>query len=212
MPIDITGGKISFSRTVKVADYEPKAAAAELTFNVPEGEAFTHTEIDTLFDQARSTVYRALGIAPAAAPKAVDPVMGETKRVGRPPKAAAATAAAGSPATSAATVSEVDAIGSGPTQGSTAAAQSGAATGVTTATASPAMGAGEPMADFENPPAAEITDKLLLEHVTKKNQALKAPPKIHALVAEFAGPPPKTYKDVPQALRQQFLDRLQALA
>ena len=68
------------------------------------------------------------------------------------------------------------------------------------------------MADFENPPAAEIADKLLLEHVTKKNQALKAPPKIHALVAEFAGPPPKTYKDVPQALRQQFLDRLQALA
>ena len=67
------------------------------------------------------------------------------------------------------------------------------------------------MDDFESPPPAEITDKLLLDHVTKKNQALKQPPKIHALVAEFAGPAPKTYKDVPQALRQTFLDRLQAL-
>lgn len=218
MPIDITSGKVSFGRKVQVAQFEPKEAAAEFFFNVPEGKTIDPAEADALFDRTKGHVYRVLGIAGApdqAAAQVAAPAATEAaKKAGRPSKAAAATAAPASPATSAATVSEVDAIG-GPTPGSTGAAQSastGAVAASTQTAAAPPVTATDVMADFENPPPAEITDKLLLEHVTKKNQALKDPPKIHALVAEFAGPPPKTYAHVPQALRQKFLDRLQALA
>lgn len=70
------------------------------------------------------------------------------------------------------------------------------------------------MEDWSSEPVTEYTDKDMNDHVTKKNATLKDPVKIRALIGSYNPDPKKpfTLREIPQAQRQVFLDKLEALA
>jgi hypothetical protein len=70
------------------------------------------------------------------------------------------------------------------------------------------------MEEWASEAVTEVTDKDLNDAVHKKNSVLKDPPKIKALIAIFNPDPKKpfTLREIPQAQRQPFLQKLEALA
>lgn len=70
------------------------------------------------------------------------------------------------------------------------------------------------MEDWSSEPVTEYTDKDMNDHVTKKNATLKNPVAIRALIGSYNPDPKKpfTLREIPQAQRQVFLDKLEALA
>ena len=63
-------------------------------------------------------------------------------------------------------------------------------------------------ADASEPP---IDDAKLVEHIMHVQARIANGPAIRALIAEFAGAPPKRAPDVPQDRRKEFLVRLEKL-
>lgn len=70
------------------------------------------------------------------------------------------------------------------------------------------------MEEWGSEPVTEVTDKDLNDAVQKKNAVLKDPPKIKGLIGAFNTDPKKpfTLREIPQAQRHTFLQRLDALA
>lgn len=207
MAPQITGGKVNFSRTVKVSDYEPKKAEVELTFSVEAGEALNQDFLTRTAWQAQAQVHDMLELkAPVIKLRAqIDPanlaLVDDGKKTVVRKKATE---------TSRGLKAQGPNIGTGeeridPDQASAdLAAEAYRDTSVTLPT--------ETDVNWDAPPVLEITDKELTDHISHKNQQLRAPAKIHALIAKFAGKAPKTHRDIPQDVRHIFLYELQDLA
>jgi hypothetical protein len=62
-------------------------------------------------------------------------------------------------------------------------------------------------------PAAEpVTDAELGSATVARNKAIQKPDAIRALIAEFAGAPPKQARDIPQDKRHAYLEKLKTLS
>lgn len=185
----ITGGRVVFSRSVQPAQYESKKAEVEIIFAVPEG-----AEVGDFLDKAAAMAQR----------KALEMVGLKTG-----PKAAAATADT-PPATPAA--------GSKAALEAAQAEKLGGDKPAKPKVAMPNISSGEE----RKPPAEEewgaseattaepITDATMKDACSKRNQVLKAPKAIKALIATFVEFP-KGCADIPQEKRQEFLTKLEAL-
>lgn len=63
--MQITGGKVSFTRSVKPADYEKKEATVELSFNVSEGEGDAEAMLDHVAALAQGKALELVGLKKA---------------------------------------------------------------------------------------------------------------------------------------------------
>lgn len=209
----ITNGTVKYTLPASYTD-DRHGVEITLAFNYEDGDTATLERAGTL---ARSTAINLrLGkpIAPAPLEQSVAEAVPPTKR--QSPKAAdiVIPASANPPVGASApqTVTELAPAASASTVNGTAVApptQSVApAAGVETAAASVAT--------------VEITDMNLMEACGRENARLLAKAKaagqefepgvaIKAVIAELVGPPPSGAKDIPQAQRALFLQRLAAL-
>jgi hypothetical protein len=200
----ITGGKYSYTRVVKDDDYGIKREfSAELTFNVGEddpvgdiGVEIAQRVVDITHEKLR--IKSATASVPAAASEIVK--TGSPSPVGPSPAAAVP-------------VNDKEKL---------------AAEAVARATPAPTKPKRAPKAEAAPVPVVEddlselfgetaaparvITDKDLMEAVTKKNATLKDPPKIVALRIKYVGQLPKQMRDIPQEKREEFLKELDALS
>jgi hypothetical protein len=62
------------------------------------------------------------------------------------------------------------------------------------------------------PPAEPVTDAELGSATVARNKAIQKPDAIRALIAEFAGAPPKQARDIPQDKRHAYLEKLKTLS
>lgn len=197
MGSQITGGKISFGRTIKTGDYENKRADAEFHFSVDEGESY-HAIASEAADAAQAHVYKVLGIAhtPAgmrtktdltaeAVEAATKPAPVEPAKAGRrkaPPAVQPADAAK---------VEEPAKVEEAKSEEPTKPADPAAVTDELF-TAAP----------------AKITDKDLTDAVTRKNEQIKNAVAIRGLIGKYGVQRLAELKD---EVRQAFLDELAKL-
>lgn len=190
----ISGGEVTYGRTVKTGDYENKRVDVKLTFGVDEGE-----DVEAILTKVSITAVRKahemLGIpAPAAATAAVAPKSAAT--TAKATEAAAAVTAvektqkpAKAPKPAAETVEE-------PAQISTGAER-----------VDPAQVADE----LDEPAAEKITDAQLADAAKTKNASLKDPVRIKALRDKYAGKTPSILSEIPQEKRAEFLAELKKM-
>ena len=188
----ISGGEVTYGRTVKTGDYENKRVDVKLTFGVDDGE-----DVETILTKVSITAVRKahemLGISvPAAATAAVAPKSAAT--TAKATEAAAAVTAvektqkpAKAPKPAAETVEE-------PAQISTGAER-----------VDPAQ-----VAD-ELDEVAPITDAQLADAAKTKNASLKDPVRIKALRDKYAGKTPSILSEIPQEKRAEFLAELKKM-
>lgn len=188
----ISGGEVTYGRTVKTGDYENKRVDVKLTFGVDEGE-----DVEAILTKVSITAVRKahemLGIpAPAAATAAVAPKSAAT--TAKATEAAAAVTAvektqkpAQAPKPAAEAVEE-------PAQISTGAER-----------VDPAQ-----VAD-ELDEVAPITDAQLADAAKTKNASLKDPVRIKALRDKYAGKTPSILSEIPQEKRAEFLAELKKM-
>lgn len=209
----ITGGKVSFSRTVKVADFEPKNATVELSFGIEEDGQEPQKSIDAVAGMALETAMRMLGFksekalaaakseATAVMSGAAGPVPGR-RGPGRPPKLAQSPYAP--PA-------KTNGNGNGADAVARALEVEEPADAEPTTTDAPTEGAdAAAVADWEKPPA--ITDVELTSALTRKMGELKDGPRIRAVVQKFTRDGSISAATIPQDKRADFLIELKALA
>lgn len=202
----ITNGEVAYGRTIKTGDFENKRVDVKLSFSVGEGESHEGI-LNTVSHLAISKAHEMAGLAKPAQPAAPAVVTGT--RVATDKDALATAAAGGATGTT-------ETVKRGPGRppkvdkpaAPAAAAAEAAAIDVVTEQTTKAEDVVEDDASLFTSAAVEITDKDLTEAVTKKNQEVKNPPAIRKLIGEFAGPPPKTIRDVPAAVRAKFLEKL----
>lgn len=208
---DITGGEVAYGRTVKVAEYESKRADVKLSFSAENGKY--QQVLDLAMDVAVAKCHDMLGlpsprlrpieaapqnaaadqVAEAAPQSPLGTAVMDRPRRGRPPKAKTENLDPTDP-------HAADAAAAMPEE----------------KTAAPAAKATDPedvMGAPEEWDAAprEVSDADLQAACASTNQRTKQPTAIRALIAKFAGPAPKNVRDVPQPVRQQFLDELAKL-
>jgi hypothetical protein len=199
----ITGGKISFGRTIQAAQFEPKRADAEFAFTVSEGGDVSEIAIKAAM-LAYSKVHELLGLkteivahvarvsdqagqsslAGATAPVDKSPTSaeGEKRGRGRPPKPTQPPVVEPDPAS----IEDDAAKGNG---------------------ADP--GTAEWAADDA---PAEITDARLLEAVTKRNGVINNGAAIKRLIRTYNNDVPGSRLDqIPQPKRGAFLVELEKL-
>lgn len=236
----ITNGTARFLQRVKTGDYEHKKASAEFSFSVGEGEDHSGVA-GAAASHAVAHVKAMLSGVPANVSTPVGAVKAATKGKDKPPAIGPLeTAPAGgqsTPVTSVAGTSEnqtpssavaepvqsVDPLAmtddipvTGQSTAEMPAAGASAAPQVPTS-ADPTAMAG----DFD-PAPTEVTDADMARIVGKKNEALQnalkaagkdpgtSAPMIKGVVATFVAHP-KRMADIPQAQRQSFLTKLEAL-
>lgn len=200
----VTGGTIKFERKKNLGDYNSKGASVELTFLTEEGKV---PDLDGICELAIAKAERMLlDVRPKAevqAPKEAAPTSTGNPR-GRPkhPPAIVEPPVQQIP-DNAAVVEE-------PTPNPTPAA----VVEEPTAKESPPVTA-DPAAITEEDDltsgVVEINDAKLNAELQHVNGRIKNAVAIRSLVGEFVGPPPKRVYDIPQARRQEFLDRLHKL-
>ena len=208
--MQVTNGKVTFSRTIKPADYEGITSAVELSFLVEEGDDVA-AAVNSVAKMAQEQALERLGRRVAALPDTkmavTEPAATTKKSPGRPPKAAAAVLTVGP-----APVSDNDNA-----QASADARKAEYAAKENTADAASVVEAGDD-AVLGADSVPEINDKTLTDAITRKNAALQktigaeSPKKIRALIAKYAGPSPKQSRDIPTSKRQDFIKELEALA
>lgn len=206
MSAQITGGQFHYLRRVKTGDYEHHEAEATLTFSVPEGEDGSSI-LDEAAIKAKSKVEQALGLAPMLS------VVDETpRRRGRPPKLPTNP----EPIVTGANISTTPEDRKDPENpeddptnikdvsvGGAVASSSGP----TTSEADPTSF--EDDALFTAEPEV-ITDKALLDAITKRNAEIKDAPRIKKLIGQYVGPT-GTARQIGADARQKFLDDLAKL-
>ncbi len=214
--MQVTNGKVLFSRKVKPADYEGAECAVELSFLIEEGDdpaVVTNTVARMAQEQALERLGRKTQVAPAT------PLVGnkeaaaanlnaaDKSKPGRPPKAAAKPADPPKSDPAAVTGNDTD-----PEKSAEAMKAAHAASDA----ASVVEEGDDAILGGDSVP--EVTDKMLTDAITRKNAALQktigteSPKKIRAMIAKYAGPVPKQSRDIPMAVRQKFLGELEVLA
>lgn len=191
----ITNGTVKYERTVKTGDFENKKFSAELSFTIPE-DGNPATSLSLVAGMAETQVLATLGLqagahaAPSAnAPKA--PAKG--KAAAPAPKPAPAPA----PAADASVVDDTDPL----TDRAPMPPKSKAAAA--------AVVDENDLGDILGEAPKEITDKELNDAVSKQQAAVKNAPAIRNLIAAMGVKmPPGRVIDIPQAKRQEFLDKL----
>lgn len=207
----VTGGIVRYERSVKVADYENKKLGVELSFNVDDG-ADEAAVLDQVGNQAVEFVHNKLGI-PAGTPARRTPAARATGSAGGPitetasgdaqkqASAAGRKPAAKPPAKTPAPADDV--VDMGETTTGQAISTGGERT--------------DPAADdlsfLDDTPAAveTITDQQVVDKIGVVNAKIKNPIAIKKLLSEFVGAPPKSYRDLTQAQRPEFIKKLEAL-
>lgn len=216
----ITGGRVTYGRTVQPAQYESKKMEAELTFAISEGDGFEETFAHAAF-LAIDKVHEVLGLArpkapekPTTAKQSVEEIKAALKTEaiaqlhnGQEVKTATVTtkadleAAAKKKANGPKKPPAVDpaAIDVVTEQGQLEPAK------VPTKDADPAA-----MDDVLTGEAAPITDVDLTGAITRKNAVLKNPVAIRQLIGKYVAPP-KQAREIAPEHRTKFLEELAAL-
>lgn len=217
----ITGGEVSYGRTMKTGDFENKRVDVKLSFSVEEGE--DHTAIlQAAAREAHDKAHAMLGVKkpdPPAEPAAktsvpVTPTKEEavataTAKADNLVKARAAKAAKVEKEVLFEHGGNPNALGETPADGSLPAGLKR-----TDPKAEPVEDLGFDEDAIESQP--EITDAALSTAMNRKVAVLKAkhagaaPTLIKALINTFVEPPKKSH-DIPQNLRGEFLKKLEAL-
>lgn len=204
----VTGGVVRYERTLKTGDFENKKIALELSFILSDDDNMD-AALDKVGDQAVAFVHGKLGInevatkvktmhaAAAGKVPATKEAYAETKAQETAP------ARRRPPASAAKTTAPADDDIMGGVGGATGQAISGGGERV------PVVTDDDPLGFLDASP--EITDQQIVDRIGVVNGKIKNPVAIKGLISEFAGPPPKTYKDIAQPKRQAFLDKLNAL-
>ncbi len=211
MTVNVTNGVVNFLRRLKTGDYEHKEASASLSFNVDGETAVLEAEIERIGRMAFDKVHVMLGLAA--------PLAAKVEKVAAKVETAIVADVAAVEADVAAVVGEVK-RGRGRPPGKKSDAV------VTPSVPDPAAieepPAPPPVAndlgallDLALNPEPErvpvpppITDADLIQAITRKNGEVKNPSAIKAVIASFAGPIPKTVRDIPQHKRPDFLCEL----
>ena len=219
---EITGGSVTYGRTVQPANYESKKAEVTLNFGIEEG---TPAEVQTTFlvtvgNQAIHQCNRMLGIneQPAAyvpvAEAAAEPVPEAAKRTRR----TKAQIEADETAAQAPVVTE-NPFGGGPTPvpaegtGAAAASTTSNAFGEQTIETDDQRLEKEGFYAFgatEEPPSVEITDVDLMTALNRKAAELGGAKEINVLlgayIAKGANP-----REIPQEKRPEFVEKIHGL-
>lgn len=212
--MQITGGRVSFSRTVKPADYESKAATVELTFLVEEGEDHDPV-LQAIGSIVQAKALELVGLKPAGngsagAPRATKPA-GKTKA---DLEAEAAAALGGNPTSGkaaktppkAAAPKTGAAISTGEPRGEAdGSAHDAASVEDVTSAADPAAIGDD---DLMSAAPAEITDADLTSRITQHNAKIKNPVAIRQLIGKYVKAPGQA-RDIPQDKRAAFLAELE---
>ena len=202
MTTQITGGEISFGRTMKTGEYENKRGDVKVAFSVGEGE-----------DHA-AVLDKAAELAKAKLAELLDPPLPGAPKRGRPPNPPPA------PVANKATLAAEAAVKAGadpaavlnppPIEKAISAAKP-VAEAATVAKSEPPIDPAAVADEFaaEAPP---ITDKDLTDAATRKNAEHdgKAGPTIRQLVGKFVAPPGRIV-DIKPEHRPEFLKQLKAL-
>jgi hypothetical protein len=200
----ITAGKISFARSVQPAQYETKKAEVELSFSLAEGEELG-AWLDDVAAKAQAKALEMIGLKPATEAKPATTKKAEVKppaevqkedskktyAVHKATEEAKALAEKSNTAKDIASLDDVHGVKGGE--------------GIIGS-----LGHADPDADLLADVPKEVTDQDLVAAVTRKNQELKDPKKIHALRETFVKLP-KGLRDIPAADRPRFLAELEAL-
>ena len=193
----ISGGEVTYGRTMKTGDYENKRVDVKLTFGVDDGE-----DVEAILTKVSITAVRKahemLGIpAPAAATAAVAPKSAATTKAGKEAAAAVTKVEKTQTPTPAAAETVVD-------EKKVAVEQAAISTG--DARVDPAQ-----MPDELDDASVDITDAQLADAAKQKNATLKDPVRIKALRDKYAGKTPSILSEIPKDKRQAFLDELKKM-
>lgn len=201
----ITGGSVVFSRTVKPADYEGKKAEVTITFVMAENETRAQAQamLDGAAAMAQTKALELVGLKPAKpAAEPAEPENPALKNVvdadrpgakrgpGRPPKAQQAPAAE----------PQEDPLAAAEVEGANEAAEA----------AQHADDADADLLTGASTAPQPITDKEILDAVTKKMAEINNGPAIKAVREKFVQTP-KGVRDIPQEKRKEFLEELAKL-
>jgi hypothetical protein len=183
----LTNGRVVYLRRIKTGDYEHKEATVELSFILDPGDA--EAEIARVGELARARAEAMVSGRPQAT---------ETPRAAKPPTVAPKVAEPKpEPPTVAPKVAEPK--------------PEPKPEPPKVADVSGMDDIGDPTDVSEVIEAAPISDVKLVEHITHINAKVKNALAVRAIIAQFAGPPPKRSSDIPQDKRAAFLDMLNAL-
>lgn len=198
----ITGGEFVYERKTAPAQYESKTARATIAFVVADED--TADVAQDIFDRARDEAVKNVGILLRTKLDLIERTE-EPRGPGRP------KGAPNRPKVPAEPVHQTtkEPLGAGHVVDVTDPDPTPASTGGTTSS-----GGALDLPDDPTVGAAvvPVTDAVLMEKIMQKNAALMKPAAIRALVATYAGPAPKTARDVPAEKRPAFLLELEALS
>lgn len=231
--VRITNGTIGYSRVRKDEDFGiNRKADASLSFTFEDGEIFSTADIETqVFDIIHRLLAKQFTAARAAATKA-EPVVTDAPLV--PPPVERVPQAGSAPPTPAGAVNDKERLAAAAGVDAKAALEAKTAaqfgqnakparaprkTKDATAAATPAPA---PVVEDDDPlglgivvPEAKVdpvTDAELGSATVAQNKKIQKPEAIRALIAEFAGPPPKQARDIPQEKRHAYLEKLKTLS
>lgn len=209
--MQITGGKVTYLRSVQPAQYETKKCEVEIAFTLGEGETLSN-QLDIAAKAAMDKVHEVVGLkaAPASGASKVTTTPKNATPPAHDPKADAAANL---------TAREQKAKEQAAKTAKTPPATTGAAisTGGERKPNDDGLDFDLVPSAVEVPASAPITDKDLTAAVNKKHGELSktlgqaAAPKVRGLIAEYAGELPKQLRDIPADKRAEFLVALAAM-
>lgn len=214
--MQITNGKVSFSRRLRPADFEGKEALIELSFNIDDGEDATAV-VERVGLLAQEKALQLVGLKPAPSSASVS-LVSAAPPSGQKEKAAVALNEAEKPKRPPGRPPAVKQAEPDPKQGNGADPEASAELAKAAHAAADPASVSDDDAILGTESVPEVTDKQLTDAITRRNGALQqkigaeAPKKLRALIAKFAGPVPKQSRDIPQKVRQTFLAELDALS
>lgn len=228
MSSQITGGTFTYLRRSKTGDYEHNEATVNLNFNLGDGDENGESFLDKAAAIAVAKVNQVLGTRPVAALPA--PAIGAALLAAAvaPPKEPAAEPAAPKalPRRRGSTkppVLDVGTITQEEIAAQVAETRAAEANAADMSEVEPNISAtpedrkdpnnAADMAsveDWEAPLDVEVTDKQLIDAISRKNAELNQPQRIRAVIAKFVAPP-GTYRQIPAEARAKFLQELSAV-
>lgn len=205
--LHITGGRVTFGRTVKTGDYENKKAEYTLDFNFGEDDVSTEELIAMAGDIAMRRCHAVLGLkVPGDVPGTAIPKV-EHKA---PAAAEVMQAPAAPPADDAPKKKPGRPVGSGtkvkltppPAEANPANAE------IEHVLGAPADDDLLSMPADDVPAVKEISDKALMEAIVERNKDVANPPAIKKLAAEHGAQQGQQMTSIPQEKRAAFLAAL----
>lgn len=178
----VTNGTVRFERTVKISEYEPKKAAAELTFTVGEGEDFEKM-FSTASLAAQAKVLSMLGLSQPPAGATAEPAKSQAATTRKPPAA---------PKPDGAKVTEATPIDP------------------KVAHAAKANGGGAAVVEEDLTGEAPLTDADMRDAAKKAADKLNDAPTVRKLIWKYAGEGKHSH-EIPAGARRAFVAELEKL-